>query len=136
MGGKATRRAVREALRKACSRHLWMAVPKELEDYIVGEAVEAVRAEDVDASYHGALFELAVRCAVWYHTGALDLDRPLEAQALPWLSDEWDGFAVITSYDAVVAVSTADSVGIGIDCDAMDDADFYAYCANGYAYVR
>lgn len=135
MDAKPRRRSVRDALRKACSRHLWMAVPEELEDYVVSEAVATIPAEDVDASYHGVLFELAVRCAVWYHTGILDLEKPLEVQDLPWMSDDWDGFAVVTAYDAVVTVSTAESTGIRINCDAMEDADFYAYCANGYSYI-
>ena len=136
MSGKAARRSVRDKLRTACSRHLWMAVPRELEDYVVGEAAATIPAEDVDASYHGALFGLAVRCAVWYHTGILDLEKPLEAQDLPWLSDDWSDFAVITAYDAVVTVSTAESTAVHVDCDAMGDADFYAFCTNGYAYIE
>ena len=135
MRGKNARRAVRNRLRTVCSRHLWMAVPKELEDYVVREAVASIPSEDLDASYHGPLFELAVRCAVWYHTGMLDLGRPLGVQGLPWMSEDWGDFAVITAYDAVVAVSTADAAGAEIDVDAMDDADFYAFCANGYAYI-
>ena len=61
------RRKIRSALRKACSQHLWMAVPRELEDAIVDEAANHIADEDIDASPYGPLFELAVLieyCAV------------------------------------------------------------------------
>ena len=61
------RRKIRAALRKACSRHLWMAVPQELEDAIVDEAAGHIADEDVDASPYGPLFELAVYMAHDYH---------------------------------------------------------------------
>ena len=61
------RRKIRAALRKACSQHLWMAVPRELEDEIVNEAARYIADEDIDASPYGALFELAVFMAHDYH---------------------------------------------------------------------
>ena len=61
------RRKIRAALRKACSQHLWMAVPRELEDAIVEEAAGRIADEDVDASPYGPLFELAVYMAHDYH---------------------------------------------------------------------
>lgn len=61
------RRKIRAALRKACSQHLWMAVPRELEDAIVDAAAGCIADEDVDASPYGPLFELAVFMAHGYH---------------------------------------------------------------------
>ena len=61
------RRKIRSALRKACSQHLWMAVPRELEDAIVDAAAAEISEEDVDASPYGPLFELAVFMAHDYH---------------------------------------------------------------------
>ena len=61
------RRRIREALRKACSQHLWMAVPRELENAIVNAAAAEISEEDVDASPYGPLFELAVFMAHDYH---------------------------------------------------------------------
>lgn len=61
------RRKIRSALRKACSQHLWMAVPRELEDAIVDAAAAEISEEDVDASPYGPLFELAVLMAHGYH---------------------------------------------------------------------
>ena len=57
------RARVRAALRKACSQHLWMPVPPDLEDDIVDAAVGSIADEDVDASPYGVLFELAVAMA-------------------------------------------------------------------------
>lgn len=57
------RRKTRSALRRACSRHLWTAVPRELEDAVVDEAANHIADEDVDASPYGPLFELAVGMA-------------------------------------------------------------------------
>lgn len=59
----ASRRTVRAALRKACSQHLWMPIPPELESAIVDAAVNGIGMEDVDASPYGMLFELAVEMA-------------------------------------------------------------------------
>lgn len=61
------RRKIRGALRKACSQHLWMAVPQELEDAIVDAAVNEIADEDINASPYGILFELAVAMAHDYH---------------------------------------------------------------------
>ena len=61
------RRKIRAALRKACSQHLWMAVPRELEDAIVDAAAAGIADEDIDASPYGPLFELAVFMAHDYH---------------------------------------------------------------------
>jgi len=61
------RRKIRSALRKACSQHLWMAVPRELEDAIVDEAANHIADEDIDASPYGPLFELAVIMSHDYH---------------------------------------------------------------------
>lgn len=61
------RRKIRAALRKACSQHLWMAVPRELEDAIVDAAANGIADEDIDASPYGSLFELAVFMAHDYH---------------------------------------------------------------------
>ena len=60
-------RKIRAALRKACSQHLWMAVPRDLEDAIVGAAASGIADEDIDASPYGLLFELAVAMAHDYH---------------------------------------------------------------------
>ena len=62
-----SRRKIRSALRKACSQHLWMAVPRELEDTIVDEAANHIADEDIDASPYGPLFELAVIMSHDYH---------------------------------------------------------------------
>lgn len=62
-----SRRKIRSALRKACSQHLWMAVPRELEDAIVDEAANHIADEDIDASPYGPLFELAVIMSHDYH---------------------------------------------------------------------
>ena len=62
-----SRRKIRSALRRACSRHLWMAVPRELEDAIADAAANGIADEDVDASPCGPLFELAVLMAHDYH---------------------------------------------------------------------
>ena len=75
---------VRRALRKACSQHVWMPVPQELEDLIVDAAAEQIAAEDVDSSPHGELFELAVSMAhehVGYGTFATVYDD--EVTVLP-----------------------------------------------------
>lgn len=61
------RRRIREALRKACSQHLWMAVPRELEDEIVDAAASEIADEDINASPYGLLFELAAAMAHDYH---------------------------------------------------------------------
>ena len=61
------RRKIRAALRKACSQHLWMAVPRELENAIVDAAAAEISEEDVDASPYGPLFELAVFMVHDYH---------------------------------------------------------------------
>ena len=61
------RRKIRSALREACSQHLWMAVPRELEDTIVDEAANHIADEDIDASPYGPLFELAVIMSHDYH---------------------------------------------------------------------
>ena len=61
------RTRIRLALRKACSQHLWMPVPPDLEDAIVDAAVEQIADGDVDASPYGLLFELAVFMAHDYH---------------------------------------------------------------------
>ena len=62
-----SRRKIRGALRKACSQHLWMAAPRELEDAIVDEAANRIADEDIDASPYGPLFELAVIMSHDYH---------------------------------------------------------------------
>ncbi|MGI5940390.1 MAG: hypothetical protein ACOX8V_06895 [Thermoleophilia bacterium] len=62
-----SRRKIRAALRKVCSQHLWMAVPKDLEDEIVDEATGHIADEDIDASPYGPLFELAVFITHDYH---------------------------------------------------------------------
>ena len=61
------RRKIRSALREACSQHLWMAVPRKLEDAIVDEAANHIADEDIDASPYGPLFELAVIMSHDYH---------------------------------------------------------------------
>ena len=61
------RSKIRTALRRACSQHLWMAVPRELEDKIVDEAANHIADEDIDASPYGPLFELAVLMAHDHH---------------------------------------------------------------------
>ena len=61
------RRKIRSALRKACSQHLWMAVPRELEDAIVDEAAAHIADDDIDASPYGPLFELAVLMSHDFH---------------------------------------------------------------------
>ena len=61
------RRRIRAALRKACSQHLWMAVPRELEDEIVDAAASEIADGDIDASPYGLLFELAAAMAHDYH---------------------------------------------------------------------
>ena len=62
-----SRRNIRSALRKACSQHLWMAVPQELEDAIVSAAEREIAEGDIDASPYGLLFELALAMAHEYH---------------------------------------------------------------------
>ena len=62
-----SRRKIRAALRKACSQHLWMAVPRDLEDAIVDAAAGSIADEDVDASPYGPPFGLAVLMAHDYH---------------------------------------------------------------------
>ena len=57
------RRRIRAALRRACSQHLWMPVPPDLEDSIVDAACDQLEPEDVDASPYGPLFEIAVDMA-------------------------------------------------------------------------
>lgn len=57
------RRKIRAALRKACSQHLWMAVPPDLEDSIVDAAAERIADEDIDSSPYGPPLELAVGMA-------------------------------------------------------------------------
>ena len=64
---RSNRSRVRSALREACSKHLWMAVPAELEDAIVEAACERIAPEDIDASPFGLLFDLAVRMAHKHH---------------------------------------------------------------------
>ena len=59
-----SREAVRQILQQACSRNLWMAVPIELEDYIADFAAKNMRAEDVNDSVCGELFELAATCSL------------------------------------------------------------------------
>ena len=61
------RRKIRSALRRACSQHLWMAVPRELEDAIVDEAAAHIADGDIDASPYGLLFGLALDMAHEYH---------------------------------------------------------------------
>lgn len=63
----ASKRKIREALRKVCSRHLWMAVPEDLEDRIVERASIELSEEDIDASPYGELFELIVEMAHVHH---------------------------------------------------------------------
>ena len=62
-----SRRNIRSALRKACSQHLWMAVPRELEDAIVSAAEREIPEEDIDASPYGLLFGLALDMVHEYH---------------------------------------------------------------------
>jgi hypothetical protein len=62
-----SRRKIRAVLREACAQHLWMAVPRELEDEIVNAAASEIADEDVDSSPYGPLFELAVSMAHDYH---------------------------------------------------------------------
>ena len=62
-----SRRKIRAALRQVYSQHLWMSVPKDLEDEIVDEAASRISYEDIDASPYGPLFELAVFMAHEYH---------------------------------------------------------------------
>ena len=58
---------IRSVLRKACPQHLWMAVPRELENAVVDAAAIGISDEDIDASPYGPLLELAVFMAHDYH---------------------------------------------------------------------
>ena len=58
---------IRLALRHVCSQHLWMPVPKTLENAIVEVADKEIAIEDINASPYGLLFELAVNMAHIYH---------------------------------------------------------------------
>lgn len=53
-----------EKVRKNLDSTLWMAVPIELEDYIVDFAAKNMRAEDVNDSVCGELSELAATCTL------------------------------------------------------------------------
>ena len=59
---------VRRALRKACSQHLWMPVPQELEDLIVDAAAEQIRSLADFAGEHIACLE-ARHHLPWYLHG-------------------------------------------------------------------
>lgn len=60
---RSARTRIRLAPRKACSQHLWMPAPSDLEDAIVGAAAEQTAYEDVGASPYGILLFLAVTMA-------------------------------------------------------------------------
>ena len=62
-----SKKKIRRALRKVCSKHLWMAVPQELEDEIVDSALRQLPEKEINPSPYGELFELAVSMAHDYH---------------------------------------------------------------------
>jgi hypothetical protein len=122
---------VRRALQQACSRHLWCAIPRRLEDYIVAYASAVLEDEDIYYSSHGPLFEIAVDCSHWYHQGLLDLDiKDPYSQNLHEVCDP-AMINVATVYDMQVTIRQASDSSFD-RTSQMDDVEFDRWCKEGY----
>lgn len=73
MNDIAARNALRGMLLRIAARHLWLAIPKELEDYLVAYIMGNIISEFWNEEPGGVLSGILTECAWAYHVGWLDL---------------------------------------------------------------
>jgi len=68
--------ALRNMLHKIAARHMWMAIPEELEDYLVSYVADTIEPEFLDERPEGCLCNILTEIAWAYHAGWINIKDP------------------------------------------------------------